>query len=281
MKQLYKKIVFMVVLLNIFFNLIYGIGNEIVFAAPNANVISKSSISTETMSKEEIMKKYYELKEDNQNLIEKYNKLNGEWSTKKDNIDNRLDSIEIVGKALFAIITFFLGGSLYGIYISIKSKAEKEVNAKVVEEVAEKVGTEVKRIESKVSEWKREEYLMKEKKILVISNSEDEQKKLVDLNLLNKFKKVKYVLLGGSLAELSERDVIIFNGINGEDKKDELETIIKENRNKRGVYFYFKKGRPRFQLDITESINFANSNTTFRGNLLDLMKYQDDVLGKD
>ena len=68
MKKRYKILIFV--------SLFYIIVGQKIYAVQNNNVA--------TMSKEEIMEKYYELKKDNQELIDKYNELNGEWSEKKE-----------------------------------------------------------------------------------------------------------------------------------------------------------------------------------------------------
>lgn len=276
MKKIYKRLTLIAVFLTIFCPSIYDVNNKIVYAAP-------TSIS-ETMSKEEIMEKYYELKKDNQELIEKYNKLSEEWSSKKDNIDNRIKVIENCAKVISIIIMVVLGGSVVGIFKYIKDKVPKEVNKKV----SEKTDAEFKYIESIIEDCKKEKELRDYKKIVVISKNNEEENILKDSDLLKQFQHVyynEYNKLENETNNLKKYDVILFNDINGYFEDFEMNRIIKTNTNKNAVYFYFNKHNVKnpnqnktFKCEGNENTNFAKSNSTFVGNLIDLMKYQDDIL---
>ncbi|NEU06074.1 NARF domain-containing protein [Clostridium senegalense] len=285
MRKICKKLILILVFFNIFYILNCGINNKIVYAVPNS--------INETMSKEEIMEKYYELKKDNQELIENYNKLYSEWSSKKDNIDNRVDKIEVIGASIFLILTI-LGVSVYQIIKGIDNKiklvvknevnnkvplvVENEVINKVPKEVERKIGDEINHIEKMVEECKREEKLKEEKNILIISKNKEEEKLLKDSNLLSQFKEPKMKILEDKIDDLNQYDVILFNDINGYLEDSEMNRIVNISINTNLVYFYFTKTKKRFESKKPDSTNFANINTTFVGNLLDLMKYQDDVL---
>ncbi|GAA0741498.1 NARF domain-containing protein [Clostridium oceanicum] len=289
MKNICKKIILISVFLNIFCILDCGINSGVVYAAPNS--------INETMSKEEIMKKYYELKKDNQELIEKYDKLNGKWSSKKDNIDNRLDKIEIYGKSILVILGISIFQVIKDIKNKIKSVVENEVNNKVPmvveneisnkvpkevsEQVSKKTKEEIEYIERTAQECKREQTLMEEKNIIVISKNKEEEKLLEDSNLLNQFEKVKMAIIDNKINNLAEYDVILFNDIRGNLENEEMNKIIDGNidNKKNAVYFYFTRNYKRtFKSNKSNNTNFAKSNSTFVGNLIDLMKYQDDVL---
>lgn len=283
MRKMCKKLILISVFFNIFYILISGINNQVVYAAPNS--------INETMSKEEIMDKYYELKKDNQELTEKYDKLNGEWSSEKDSIDNRVDKIEIIGTSILVI----LGASVYRmvkgidkeIKLVVENKlnekvplvVENEVNNKVPKVIAEKVEIETERIRRMVDDCKKEEKLMKEKNILIISEDSEKQKEIK--KILKKFNKITDFRLGDELYDLNKYDVILFNNIDGASKKEELNEIIKNNDNINAVYFYFNKERKIFDSEKPDNTNFANANSTLVGNLLDLMKYQDDILNNE
>ncbi len=99
MRNMCKKLILISVFFNIFCILISGINNQAVYAAPNS--------INETMSKEEIMNKYYELKKDNQELIEEYNKLSHEWSDEKIEIEKKKENVD---SSIVKIVTF---GSLF------------------------------------------------------------------------------------------------------------------------------------------------------------------------
>ncbi|EKX79807.1 hypothetical protein CFSAN001628_009883 [Clostridium botulinum CFSAN001628] len=293
MRNMCKKLILISVFFNIFCILISGINNQAVYAAPNS--------INETMSKEEIMNKYYELKKDNQELIEEYNKLSHEWSDEKIEIEKKKENVD---SSIVKIVTFgslFLILSSMGIFVYVKKHmqnkikelyenkinhiVENEINKKLPKEVSKQVskktGEEIEYIEKTAKECKREQTLMKEKNILVISNDNEEEKLLKDSNLLNQFEKAEMVVLGNEIDNLGEYDVILFNDINGYLEDGEMNKIIDDNidNKKNAVYFYFTRNYKRtFKSNKPNNTNFAKSNSTFVGNLIDLMKYQDDVL---
>jgi len=292
MKDIYIKLILISIFLNIFCILVCGINSRVVYAAPNS--------INETMSKEEIMDKYYELKKDNQELIEKYDKLSHAWSDekieiekKKESVDDSVFEIITIGSTIVIVLTSIYGMSLWVII--------KHINDKVKKTVAEKAKVEIKHIEKMVGDCKREEKLKKEKKILIISKNKEVENLLENSNLLNQFKKVKMAILGNRIDSLglAEYDVILFNDINGDFTNNEIKEMIRKNHtkdtvyftdyemnemirknsNENAVYFYFNKKAGRyFNSERSDNTNFAKSNSTFVENLIDLMKYQDDVL---
>ncbi|SFA71740.1 NARF domain-containing protein [Clostridium frigidicarnis] len=259
MKRIYKTLSFIVLFIIIFCPYAYAVNNE-------------------NMSKEEIMNKYYELKEENQKLKDKYSDLQEKWGAEKIDIDNkksdlddRVKVIEIYG-GVFAGILTVLGVSLWPI---IKNKA-KEVAENITDrEINKKVHGEIKHIKLMIDDCKKEEFLMKNKTILAISKEDDDENKIKDL--LKNFKKLETVMLDKRPNNLNGYDVILFNNIKGGFQKKEMQEIIQHNNNSKAVYFYFNKSNER--LDIkNDNINYATNDATICGNLLDLLKYQEDIL---
>lgn len=252
--------------------------------------------NTETMSKEEIMKKYYELKDENQKLQDKNNDLYQKWADEKieiSNVNNEVLKIITIGSAIGLVIAIVMPMGIF-IYVKkhIKNKIEKIAKtkidkmiedmmvSKIDEKVSEQVEEEKGNIEKMILKCKKEENLKKNKEILVISKSKKEEDQIK--NLLKPFKNTYYFILGKEPDDLSRYDVILFNDINGklfDENNTEAEKIIDDNRNNNAVYFYFtKETRKQFKSSKTENINFAKSNSTLCSNLIDLMNYQDDIL---
>lgn len=278
MKMVCKKLILISVFLNIFCILACGINSQVVYAAPNS--------INETMSKEETMNKYYELKKDNQELIEKYDKLNGEWSSKKHSIDyevdktnNRLDKIYICAGVIVLLLSVLLRMSLREIRKCIndkvKSVVENEVNDKVPNEVKDKVGIEVDRLKKIVDDCKKEEKLMKEKNILVISKEYEDKKDVEDVMV--RFIGAKYEEVV-NINDLEKYDAIIFNNRNNKISHEEIiEIIDKSCMDDKKVYLYFGG---RLEQKSTQNINYASSKITLYNNLMNLLKFQDDILLK-
>ncbi|EJO5347104.1 hypothetical protein NRP93_001174 [Clostridium botulinum] len=287
MKKMCKKLILISVFLNIFCILTCIINNGVVYAAPNS--------INETMSKEEIMDKYYELKKDNQELIEKYDKISGEWSSKKDSIDNSIFNIITIGSSMLVVLSMaaaiyvrkHIQNKVKQLYENkINNIIENEINKKLPKEVSDqlskKTEEEIQCIERIANKYKTEQKLKEEKNILVISKNKEEEKLLKDLNLLNQFKQTKMRILGDKIDDLNQYDVILFNDIKGYLTDDEMNEMIRKNSNENAVYFYFNKKAGRyFKSEKPDNTNFAKSNATFVGNLIDLMRYQDDVLKND
>ncbi|NFO88483.1 hypothetical protein FDC58_07065 [Clostridium botulinum] len=253
------------------------------------------AVNNETMPKDEMMTKYYELKDENQKLNDKYNDLKQKWAdekidieNKKSNMDDSLNKIKIIGSALFIVFSVLapMGITIY-VKKHIKDKIEelaktkinimieKEMVNKIDDKISKQVEKEKGLVEKMILDCKKEEILMETKRILAISKNKDDEEEIK--KLLKKFKELDTVILDKQ-CNVDTYDVILFNNITGEIKDDEMESIIKDNNNNNAVYFYFTKIGWQFKTKETENINFASSNTTICGNLLDLMKYQEDIL---
>lgn len=273
MKKIYKILTLVI--------LIFIVSSPVVYAVNN-----------ETMSKDEMMTKYYELKDENQKLKDKYNDLDQKYSdkiidikNKALNIDNSLTKIKIICIGFSVLAP--MGITIY-VKKHIKDKIEelaktkidimieKEMVNKIDEKISKQVEKEKGLVEKMIVDCKKEKILMETKRILAISKNKNDEEEIK--KLLKKFKELEPVMLGEQ-CNVETYDVILFNHINGEIEKKEMETIINDNSNKNAVYFYFNKIRgQRFETKETENINFANSNSTICGNLLDLMNYQEDIL---
>ncbi|MFD3157039.1 NARF domain-containing protein [Haloimpatiens sp. FM7330] len=293
MKKIYKGLIFTAILFIIFCPSIclMDTNNSIVYAA-------KPSIN-ETMSKEEIMKKYYELKKDNQELIEKYNALNQKWAdekidieSKKSSVDDRLVTIVTVGSALLLI--FSLAITIY-VKNHIKNKikqlyenkinhiVEKEIDEKLPKEVANNVEVEVEHIRKIVNECKKEEILMENKKILLLYS--DKEKKSCINYVLIKFNIIRCVSIDSNF-NLSNCDIVLFNNeCCNEEKakkyKEKIQNIIEENECKQGLAYFYYSTNVRLNTGISEKLNFANSQATLYANLLNLLKFHDAILSND
>lgn len=297
MKKIFNKLILISVFMNVFCILTCIINNQVVYAVPNS--------ITETMSKEEIMNKFDKLEKENEILKDKYSNLKEKLADEKIEIEKKKESVD---RSIFGLIT--IGSSVLGvlsmggaIYVKkhIQNKVKKlyenkinciienEINKKLPKEVSEQVSNkakeEIQYIERIVNKYKTEQNLKKEKNIFVLSKNKEEEKLLKDSNLLNQFEKVKMDTLGNKIDDLSKYDVIVFNDINGYLTDGEMNEMIRENSNENAVYFYFNKHNSNdpkknkiFKCKENENTNFAKSNATFVGNLIDLMKYQDDVL---
>ncbi len=283
MKKIYKILTLVI--------LIFIVSSPVVYA-----------VNDETMSEYEIMTKYYELKDENQKLKDKYNDLEQKWANekidignKKSNMDDRVTKIEIIGSALFIVFSVLapMGITIY-VKKHIKDKIEelaktkidimieKEMVNKIDEKISKQVEKEKGLVEKMILDRKTEKILMETKKILAISKNNDDEEEIK--KLLKQFKELKTVMLGKQY-NVDAYDVILFNDINGKIKDAEMKEIIDDNINKSAVYFYFNKrniNNPKinkmFRYEKNENINFAKSNSTICGNLLDLMKYQEDIL---
>ncbi len=283
MKKIYKILTLVI--------LIFIVSSPVVYAVNN-----------ETMSKDEIMTKYYELKDENQKLKYKYNDLEQKWANekidignKKSNMDDRVTKIEIIGSALFIVFSVLapMGITIY-VKKHIKDKIEelaktkidimieKEMVNKIDEKISKQVEKEKGLVEKMILDCKKEEILMETKRILAISKNKYDEEEIK--KLLKKFKELDTAILDKQ-CNVDTYDVILFNDINGEINDNEMKTIINDNSNKNAVYFYFNKrniNNPKinkmFRYEKNENINFAKSNSTICGNLLDLIKYQEDIL---
>ncbi len=91
----------------------------------------------------------------------------------------------------------------------VENEINKKLPKEVSKQVSKKTGEEIEYIEKTAKECKREQTLMKEKNILVISNDNEEEKLLKDSNLLNQFEKAEMVVLGNEIDNLGEYDVIL------------------------------------------------------------------------
>ncbi|WP_252249351.1 NARF domain-containing protein [Clostridium sp. VAP23] len=272
MKKIYKILTLVI--------LIFIVSSPVVYA-----------VNDEAMSKYEIMAKYYELKDENQKLKDKYNDLDQKSSdkiidikNKALNIENSLTKIKIIGIGFSVLAP--MGITIY-VKKHIKDKIEelaktkidimieKEMVNKIDKKISKQVEKEKGLVEKMILDRKTEKILMETKKILAISKNNDDEEEIK--KLLKKFIGLEPVMLGEQ-CNVEMYDVILFNHINAEIEKKEMETIINNNSNKNAVYFYFNKTGGQFKTKETENINFASSNATICGNLLDLMKYQEDIL---
>lgn len=268
MKEIYKSLILKVMILTSFLFIVSFLGK-------NYKEVYASTISSEEIMQKELQ----DLKKNNKELEEKYLELYN------------------ITKIVKTVIVIFLGGSGISIY-KIKKKIDKEVEKRVSEEVdkevskkvpvevSEKIGEETNRIELMINASKKEEQLKNEKNILVISQNDEEEKEIQ--RLLKPFKKITTIKTIDDIKELNQYDVIFFNDINGNIKDEDMKKIINRNSNDKAVYFYFNKRNIRdpkinkmFRYEGNENINFAKSNTTLYGNLIDLMKYQEEILKKE
>ncbi|KEH96879.1 hypothetical protein Z962_05830 [Clostridium botulinum C/D str. BKT12695] len=182
----------------------------------------------------------------------------------------------------------------------VNKKVIKEVNKKVPQQVAKRVGEETERVKLMIDNLKKDENLMCETKMIVISYNDEEEEEAK--SLLKQFKKTQFMKFNYALHNINELcryDVIFFNDINGYIEEKDMKKIVYDNTNNQAVYFYFNKRNIRFQennikngqnnaikgqgiktfnCEGNENINFAKSNATLCGNLLDLMRYQEDIL---
>ncbi|KGM92970.1 hypothetical protein Z968_12600, partial [Clostridium novyi A str. 4552] len=176
MKKMYKGLVLKIMILtSIFFICTFMIKSyKYVYAAP--------------LSSEEIMQKEIDdLKKENKELGEKYSEL-----------DKEAYKIKTIASI---VITILLGGSsisiykMYEIKKEIGKKVQKEVNKKVIKEVnkkvpqqvAKRVGEETERVKLMIDNLKKDEKLMCETKMIVISYNDEEEEEAK--SLLKQFKK--------------------------------------------------------------------------------------------
>lgn len=274
MKKKNRILNFIMAVLISFSFLSYFIGKQdkVVYASPSINNI---------ISKEEIMDKYYEVKKDKQELMDMYNELNRELLSEKE----IMIKIKVIGSSV--LIVYSMGICIY-VKKYIKDKIEElsknKINGIIEKEMTNKIDNEISKqftvneghIKKMIKECSREEYLIKNKKILVISKDDDDEYEI--RSLLKQFKEIETVKLNCKHYNLSNYDVIFFNDISGNIDKDEMIKIIEENDNNKAVYMYFNKTRKLLDYKKNQNINFATNNVTVSGNLLDLMKYQDDIL---
>ena len=275
MKKMCKKLILISVFFNIFCILISGINNQVAYAEPNS--------TNETMSKEEIMNKYYELKKDNQELIEEYNKLSHEWSDekieiekKKESVDNNVIKIITIGSASLIVLTGLFGISVIGIIKHINHMVKSTVESKV----AEKTEEEFKCIKNLIESRREDKNLMTKKKILLLY-SDEKKRNCIDY-ILNKFNISKCNSIDDEF-DLNNYDIILFNNEccskeKSEEYKEKIESIIEENNNKQNICYFYYSTNVRLKEGISSKLNYANSQMTLYLNLLNLLKFHEDVL---
>lgn len=252
MKKIYKSLILKIMILTSFLFIVSFLGKNY------------KEVYASTISSEEIMQKEVEnLKEKNKNLEEKYSELSKTF--------DKIIGIVTGVSAVFGVSVFYL---------------VKQSNKIAQKHIAKKIGEETDRIKSMIKACKKEEKLKNEKNILVISENDQEEQEIQ--KLLKPFKKITTIKIIDNSKELNKYDVILFNDINGNIQNEDMKKIINKNSNDKAVYFYFNKRdikdpnkKPKiFIYEGNENINYAKSNTTFYGNLIDLMKYQEEILKK-
>ncbi|MCD3245731.1 hypothetical protein G8S21_07200 [Clostridium botulinum C] len=294
MKKMYKKLVLKAIILTSIFAIFP-------FMSKNYNSVYAAPLSSEEMMQKEIDN----LRKENRELREKHSEVDKELGKKYFEIDKEVYKIKTIASIIVSIVSILLGGgvglSIYKIYevkkeidkkveIEVNKKVKMEVNKKVPQEVknkvAEKVGEETKHVKLMIDDLKKEEKFMNETKIVVISHNDEEEKEAK--TLLKQFKRIEFIKLDYALDNLEKLrgyEVIFFNDINAYIKDEDMKKIIDNNNDDKTVYFYFNKRNkinPKqnkiFNHNGNENINFAKSNATLCGNLLDLIRYQENIL---
>lgn len=230
-----------------------------------------------------IMEKYL-------NLESKYNALKGEWADEKIQLEDKKRKVDLNMVEIITIISgiILLGGVVGPIGI------KKYIRHRVSETVDKRVRSEVKKI---VENYEKEVQIKKNKRLCIIAFQKDDNKMIAPI--LERFRNKEYVYVNNddkdhinklpSDSKKSRKiDAVIFNNINNnfdnldearvKDIKGSVEKI--KSKNDYLVYLGLKKGR--FDLGQygvgVENVNYANSEITLYANLMNALKYQDDVL---
>lgn len=238
------------------------------------SLFAGKSVYADTNTNNEIIKNQNNMMEKYLELENKYSELKEKWADEKIELEDEKRNVDL---KLIRILTIASGlivvGGIFG-NIAIK----KYIKDKVAEIADKNIKSEVKKV---VENYEKEIKIKKNKSICVIYNDDDNS---IIKETLNKFDNISYLSvnnIGMTSIKFKKIDAIIFNDIN--DKLDiiSIENIIKSNNNDKLVYLGFKKGYFHFQEEFKNKVkkmNYANSEITLYTNLMNALKYQDEVL---
>lgn len=238
------------------------------------SLFAGKSVYADTNTNNEIIKNQNNMMEKYLELENKYSELKEKWADEKIELEDEKRNVDL---KLIRILTIASGLIVVGgIFENIAIK--KYIKDKVAEIADKNIKSEVKKV---VENYEKEIKIKKNKSICVIYNDDDNS---IIKETLNKFDNISYLSANNismTSIKFKKIDAIIFNDIN--DKLDiiSIENIIKSNNNDKLVYLGFKKGYFHFQEEFKNKVkkmNYANSEITLYTNLMNALKYQDEVL---
>jgi len=236
----------------------------IVLAGLSLNAQNKDSIRINTL---ENKVKYLEEYKGNIESVYKIELNNAIRAYEKD-FDNKYDSLKNL-----AYIVLFLGLSsgLWGAYLwffGIKKKANQIINKKIEDIIEQKREDIIELIQSQ--EFKRK--LKQTKKLLVISDNDEGQKKIKKIMNKFNFKHVAY-RINKSYKNLPEHDLVIINNIDGEFKQKHVNKLL-EDVDDEDVFFVIYTTE---RLDSNARLNFANSKFTLYNNIFTTLSFTETL----
>ncbi|MBZ9634067.1 NARF domain-containing protein [Clostridium sp. FP1] len=209
-----------------------------------------------------------ELDKNKNEIMEKFNILKSDWTNEKIELERKKESVDRTLICIGIVLTM-LG------FVSFR-EAKIMIDKKVNETVDNYLNTNVDKLKKIIEVQDYEKKLIDNKKIIVLSKGNNDKNEIVEI--LKSFKATKYETMDRR-RNYDKYDLICFNDAKGNIEHSEIEQIIKDNKNnKKLAYFYFNNSRKQFITQETEHLNFASSKSTLYTNLINMLKYQDNVL---
>lgn len=236
-------------------------------AQPNDKTLSE--LEEKIKKYDEIISKYDNKSEEIRNdlynnkkeILDKFETLRTQWSNEKIEINNKKSEMDRNLKILIGVASA-LGISSFFVAKGIIDKQMAKGVEKYIKRNADK-------LKGLIDKQDKEDELRKDKKILVLSENEEEEKEIKEI--LSDFDGAVFKSIYKK-PNFKKYDVIFFNNIKGSIKQEKMIGII--NENKKLYYFYYNTTRDNLEKYGDANVTFANTKITIYVNLLTLLKYQ-------